>query len=237
VTEEDWLASTDPMPMLEFLRGKASDRKLWLFSVACCRRVWHLFADTRCRAAVETGERYADGLATDDDLMETSEEAFCRRNDIIGGSLEEAAAMASAFAVVDGSRADNMRGTPPVEAAGYASEDVIELLARAAAAGPEGSPQRAAAEGRKAHAALLRDIFNPFYAVAIADPVWLACNGAAVRKLAAAIYDERAFDRLPLLADALEDAGCADAAVLGHCRSGGEHARGCWAVDLLLAKC
>jgi hypothetical protein len=49
-------------------------------------------------------------------------------------------------------------------------------------------------------------------------------------------YDARAFDRLPLLADALEEAGCADADILAHCRSGGGHLRGCWVVDLLLGK-
>ena len=56
------------------------------------------------------------------------------------------------------------------------------------------------------------------------------------RALAGAIYDERAFDRLPVLGDALEDAGCADAAILAHCRGPGEHVRGCWVVDLLLGK-
>jgi hypothetical protein len=61
-------------------------------------------------------------------------------------------------------------------------------------------------------------------------------DGGTVPKLAAAIYEERAFDRLPVLADALEDARCADAAILGHCRSGGEHVRGCWVVDLVLGK-
>ena len=50
------------------------------------------------------------------------------------------------------------------------------------------------------------------------------------------MYEDRAFDRLPLLADALEDAGCADADILVHCRNGGEHVRGCWVVDLLLGK-
>ena len=54
--------------------------------------------------------------------------------------------------------------------------------------------------------------------------------------MAQSIYDARAFDRLPLLADALEDAGCADADILSHCRTPGEHVRGCWVVDLLLGK-
>jgi hypothetical protein len=57
-----------------------------------------------------------------------------------------------------------------------------------------------------------------------------------VLKAAQAIYDERAFDRTPQLADALEQAGCTDADILGHCRGGGEHVRGCWVVDLLLGK-
>ncbi len=68
------------------------------------------------------------------------------------------------------------------------------------------------------------------------DPSWLAWNDGAIRKIAQTIYDARAFDRLPLLADALEDAGCTDAAVLSHCREPGEHVRGCWVVDLLLGK-
>jgi hypothetical protein len=50
------------------------------------------------------------------------------------------------------------------------------------------------------------------------------------------IYQDRTFENLPLLADALEDAGCTDAAILSHCRKPGVHVRGCWAVDLLLGK-
>jgi hypothetical protein len=65
------------------------------------------------------------------------------------------------------------------------------------------------------------------------DPGWLT---SAVVTLARGIYDDRAFDRLPVLADALEDAGCADASVLTHCRGGGPHARGCWVVDGLLGR-
>jgi hypothetical protein len=79
----------------------------------------------------------------------------------------------------------------------------------------------------------LRDIFgNPFHAVAI-NPSWLT---STVLTLAEGIYDERAFDRLPILADALQDAGCENADILNHCRSAGPHVRGCWVVDLLLGK-
>ena len=83
---------------------------------------------------------------------------------------------------------------------------------------------------------LLRDIFgNPFCAVAV-DRTWLAWNDSTAMRIAQAIYDECAFDRLPILADALEDAGCDNADILNHCRQPGEHVRGCWVIDLLLGK-
>ena len=67
-------------------------------------------------------------------------------------------------------------------------------------------------------------------------PLDQAWRTESVVGLATGIYADRAFDRLPVLADALEDAGCANADVLGHCRGPGPHARGCWVVDLLLGK-
>jgi hypothetical protein len=84
-----------------------------------------------------------------------------------------------------------------------------------------------------AHLQLLREIVgNPFRPVAF-DPAWRSPTVAA---LAGAIYDERAFDRLPILADALEEAGCDHPDVLAHCRGDGPHVRGCWVVDLVLGK-
>jgi len=80
---------------------------------------------------------------------------------------------------------------------------------------------------------LLRDIFgNPFRPVAL-DPRW---RNETVVALASGIYADRAFDRMPILADALEEAGCDDLEVLNHCRGPGPHVRGCWVVDLVLGK-
>ena len=80
-------------------------------------------------------------------------------------------------------------------------------------------------------AAVARCVFGPlpFRTVSI-SPAW---STSTVTQVAAGIYEERAFDRMPILADALEDAGCTDVDVVGHCRGQGPHVRGCWVVDLL----
>lgn len=74
--EARWLNDTDPTPMFEYLRAKASDRKLRLFACACARGVWDLLEDERARQAVEAGERYADGLITAVQLASASERAW-----------------------------------------------------------------------------------------------------------------------------------------------------------------
>jgi hypothetical protein len=94
-------------------------------------------------------------------------------------------------------------------------------------------PRRDETAALKLHVALVRDIFgNPFRPVTL-DPRWLT---STVTALARGIYDDRAFHRLPILADALQDAGCDHADILTHCRSDGPHVRGCWVVDLLFGK-
>ncbi len=83
---------------------------------------------------------------------------------------------------------------------------------------------------------LIRDIFgNPFRPSTIAPerPTW---NNGTVPKLAQTIYDDRRYDIMPILGDALEDAGCTDVQILDHCRGPGPHVRGCWVVDLILGK-
>lgn len=79
---------------------------------------------------------------------------------------------------------------------------------------------------------LLREVIHPFRERP-AGPIWL---DSTVRTLAQGIVQEKAFDRMPILADALEDAGCDDTQLLDHCRTGGKHVRGCWALDRILGK-
>jgi hypothetical protein len=98
---------------------------------------------------------------------------------------------------------------------------------------PDEEGATAWADERQAQAALVREVFgNPFRPVSL-DPAW---RTPAVLQLAQALYDDRAFDQLPILADALEEAGCSSREVLDHCRSPGPHVRGCWVVDLVLGK-
>jgi hypothetical protein len=222
MTEQEWLECTDPHKMLEFLWERANDRKLRLFACGSCRLVWQLFIDERSIRAVEAAERYADGTISDSEL--------------------DVAAVAAYDAYREGKVADGYDPESDIhpeyaghipfvahsttQAADLASEWALSLWLT-------WDDQRAFCE---AHCDLLRCIFgNPFSSLRL-DPSWLAWNDGRVVKLAQAIYDERAFDRMPILADALEEAGCTNADILNHCRSEGEHVRGCWVVDILLRK-
>src|SRR5262245_33453549 len=69
MTEAEWLACNDPNPMAEGLRGRVSERKARFFFCACCRRIWDLLPDERCRAGIEAVERYADGEVDDASLL------------------------------------------------------------------------------------------------------------------------------------------------------------------------
>jgi hypothetical protein len=84
--------------------------------------------------------------------------------------------------------------------------------------------------------AALRDVFGSLFSPVRFDPAWLTWNDGTAQKIAQAIYNERAFDRMPILADALEEAGCTNSDILNHCRQQGEHVPGCWVVDMLLGK-
>jgi hypothetical protein len=219
MTEVEWLASNDPEALLSYhLRGAASDRKLRLFAVACCRRIWHLLVDPRSQAAVEVAEQFADNIATAAQLERAYESAEVAHHEAFTAKGKERASLEWAAQYA----ADRV----PFFAARRASR-----FARVAAAIALNSNTE-----NEAQANLLREIFvNEFRPVTI-DPIWRTWNDGTVTKLASTIYADRAFDRLPILADALEDAGCDNTDLLAHCRGQGPHVRGCWAVDFLLGK-
>jgi hypothetical protein len=83
---------------------------------------------------------------------------------------------------------------------------------------------------------ILDDLAGPLPRPAPLRPCWLQRNGGIVSRMAQVIHADRTFSDLPILADALEEAGCDRTDILSHCRGGGAHARGCWILDLLLGK-
>jgi hypothetical protein len=245
MTEAEWLAGTDPQPLLEFLResGKVSDRKLRLLACAFCRRTWHLLPDQRPRRAVDLAERYADGGAGAAELAEAARQAGSTLWDAPTGMAARDAA-ASARDALDPVASRAVAAGPTAAAvAGGATLGIPRRRNNRPSRKWKGVWDRAFADEQRGQSGLIRDLFgNPFRTAAV-DPAWLAWRGGTVARLVQAAYDERDLPsghldpaRLVVLADALEEAGCADPALLGHLRSGGEHVRGCWAVDALLGK-
>ncbi|HVT68397.1 MAG TPA: hypothetical protein VHF26_11645 [Trebonia sp.] len=251
MTEAEGRAATDPDPLLEFVRPAASDRKLRLLAAACCRRVWD-WMGRGGRRAVEMLERRADGDAAEDDLLQAvaavAEEwmeewgthhptnaAYCATGYCSAGAapapaLDAARDAAAVVALAVGAEASVARavslGYPP-PAQPYSEQD--------AAACREAAAEAQAAE-RKVQCRLVRDIFHCPCRPVFLHRSWGHAGDRAVLKLVGTIYRERAFDLLPVLGDALEDAGCEDVQVLAHCRSERLHARGCWLLDALLGK-
>jgi len=226
MTEAEWNTCTDPRPMLEFLEGKASDRKLRLFAVACCRRIWHLLSDERSRKAIEVAERYAEGVVRGTEL-ETAYEAACGVTNGVGNTWDAAQDLGSRYF---SEAFDGVAGAAAYAAIWAANSDDLLDVGFVANAVTFASQ----APTRKDAAWLLQDVFGPLpFRLVTLDPIWLTNT---VTSLAQAIYTDHAFDRLPILADALEDAGCTNADILNHCRQPGVHVLGCWVVDLLLGK-
>jgi hypothetical protein len=235
MAEDKWLNCPDPRTMLEALHLKdhVSERKLRLFGVACCRRIWPLLTDERAREAVQVAEQFADGLADAAELAAAREAAsgLWLRTFAVPWTAADAA-----VSEVKWSTTDKMGG-PQSQGLG----DCASVAAAKAASGVTRPGRRADRTyyrvlhlEQKAQAGLLGDLFGPLpFRPVLFDPSW---RTAKVLSLAQGIYEERAFERLHVLADALQEAGCTDADTLGHCRKGGEHVRGCWALDLILSK-
>jgi hypothetical protein len=233
VTEAEWLEAIDPSPMLDYLGEIASHRigrrrfkkRLYrLFGCACCRRMLRIGHDEWDVQAIEIAERIADG-----------QPCLNERKAHLQKSRQR------------------WRHTPTTDANGatgfllehqrYFDHRMAASVAGCAAR-PGGAKSRTSHLPRsdfhvvesRVQADILRDIIgNPFH-LPLVPRSHPARNNDTVTRLAAAIYAEHAFDRLPLLADALEDAGCTDAKLLDHLRGPGPHVRGCWAVDLILGR-
>jgi hypothetical protein len=230
MTETEWLACKEPYDMPQFLvkRGVKGFRKYRLLMAAYCRAFLPLMLeDERLRRVVELAEAYADGTTTVNDLAKAKREALKavehlpRRLDrlrldhavrcVTHGLPARSAAEFPYWCLHNHQRSNYWRPTPKK----------IRQIVR-----------------------LIHDIFgNPFRPAAALDAIRGTANGKTVRKLAAVAYENLVLPKdapdgvsLPVLADALEDAGYIDAELLGHLRRPGPHVRGCWALDLVLSR-
>jgi len=219
VDEALWLGCTDPEQMLAFLEGKLSTRKQRFFACACVRSAWRLLRDSRSHKAIEIGERYADGLVDENERHAVCEAAWGPYGTERGLFLQ---AVRAAHTVAESSLS-------------FSHKETVYAARWAAATKGWSAPAP-----RPAQAAWLRDVIGNPYRPVVLDPAW---RTHTVIALAQAAYDDRSLpsgtldpDRLAVLADALEDAGCDNADVLSHLRGPGPHVRGCWPLDLMLAK-
>jgi hypothetical protein len=242
MTEPEWDSCTDAQQMLEFLQDRASQRRLMLFACGCCRRHWHLLPDESCKTAVETAERFVDRLCSEEDLQLARQQMEAEHPNLHWPQCcGSHAALAAYFAAFDARAADAFEAEHPLE--GKLSSMLValkdEVAVLIAAAACDHAREGSFAEERGVQCMLLRDIFgNPFRPLPEIDLAWVQQSDSIVQKLAEGIYDDRAFtpERMNVLADALEDAGCTDPELLGHLRGPGVHVRGCWPVDLLLGR-
>ncbi|HSQ55112.1 MAG TPA: hypothetical protein VLM40_05145 [Gemmata sp.] len=213
MNEQEWFTSIDPQKVLQHLTGQPSSRKLKLATVACCRQMRSLLVDERSIRAVDSAELYAD---KSHDVADVSE-------------IETQATQ-----VVDLSRDV---GTDPQNAAAHCAALCLAHWAPADWGALQVFRWSSPIVSRFVQVAILACVFAiPYRNRRIqitANPTWLT---STVMTLAKQMYESRDFSAMPILADALQDAGCENEDMLNHCRGPGPHVRGCWVVDLVLGK-
>jgi hypothetical protein len=252
MTEAEWLACDDPTPMLEFLRGKASDRKLRLVVCACCRSAWELLDGTTKNLveAVECDEanwlpllnlwavveldRRLTGESASNALIVELPPWWSMKMALLSAQIEPVKKLVARIAVLQQEKANNT----------HAALQALAGDELRAARNAWATAQAAKVHEQVCQSLLIREIIgNPFRPSSPLVPAVLGWNARTIPRLAEAVYDDRKMPegtldnaRLAVLADDLLDAGCDDEALIQHCRQPGSHVRGCWAVDLILGK-
>jgi hypothetical protein len=239
----DWtFCNSDPRTVNDYwwYHDQLSQRKRYLFMSAVGTHAARLMTEPECVRASQICAEYAEGqidVVRFSDFMDEASAARCRSQCAIASG--QAANDFVTFLADDG------KLNECVEAAecafGYAAAvQAGDLEPDTAIAAWEAieryeSFRTGMAQATRMFTAYCLDIFgpNPFRPVAF-DPSWRTSTTVG---LARTMYESRDFGAMPVLADALEEAGCDSPDVLGHCRDpNGGHVRGCWVVDLVLGK-
>jgi hypothetical protein len=221
--EEEWLTTANPTAMYDFVLRQVSPRKLRLFGCACWCSQWDRPLDHQGRTAYALAESAFCGREIDwQAVLQVGQRAYWK-----------AAELTSAHNLL----VDRLREHDFVEAVTDPRAYLSDIYTRHYL-WPHFNPHDPDAldptePDRIAHAHLARDVFgNPFRCVRV-DPSWLSPN---VREMSTHIYEANDFGVMPMLADALQEAGCDHDDILNHCREGGPHVRGCWVIDELLGR-
>ncbi len=246
MTEEEWLTSDDPAAMLSRQRSQ-SERKSHLFACACSRRIVPLFRESeRVLQFIEAVEDSANGPETRSDLEDLRTMMWFHIGLKWSGNRDPDTLSSIALQglwpalQLDSVLQGCSEGTGAEALSQALDASTKKRSYRLWNRGPDISPQEAEeihqhaiGAARITFCGLLRDIFgNPFRPLAF-DPNWRTSTVVAIAK---SMYESRDFSPMPILADALQDAGCEHADILDHCCGTGPHVRGCWVVDLVLGK-
>jgi hypothetical protein len=224
-----WYFSTKPVELIrlsEALLPKRLRLRKWrLYAVHCCQVIYPLLTRDAVRQALQTAEAYADGLASPEQLREGWLAVRQALNSTPLRSRWESALTAVLHATTVELRSWDVEHLSFVIEETLRGEGIVPLKAS-----PQSSQRELLAE-RQRECAILRDLFNPV--LPPIDPSWLLWEDGQIPQLAQAIYQEGRFEAMPVLADALEEAGCDEQALLDHARLPAEHFKGCWLLDAL----
>lgn len=214
MTENDWLLGEKKQAMLQFIRETASARKLRLFLCAVLRSaaVWPQLTSRSSRRAVEVGERYADGMADRVELKAAQSCAYGAYSRMVMSARYTQERFA--YLAQQATWSDSFLRT-------YAMDWLARMVKHSSLDIP---------------AALFHEVHGNPFAPAAFDPTWRRWGDGTLPRVAQGIYDTGVYDQMPILADALEDAGCTSPLILDHCRGPDEHVRGCWVLDLVLER-
>jgi hypothetical protein len=250
MTEAEWKAGNDVRSMLDHLGDRAQGRKGLLFATYCCRRVWDRFHDARSQSVVEVAELLAEGGASQEEFLRVAESALAAWQEAmrVADRAEADALKAGAGSKNDSEEyrearrrawgADPGRRFCPGWGGGSSLADAVSASTRGVAGDVSNMAYFAVAPAdnpeRLWQGTLLNEMFgNPFRPVGF-DPGWRTSDVVA---LTLGMNESRDFTAMPILADALQDAGCDNEDILNHCRdASATHVRGCWVVDLVLSK-
>jgi len=218
----EWEGATNPRRMLSSASGLITDRKLRLLAVAFCRRILHLVTEKTQRDHLEIAERCADSELPLERLKDLYAHA-----DYTSFHMGKAPVAWTAEEYALGALGDVVN--PNSSDAAYDTRSRVEDALQSSTQPNSGDKTQEYA----VQVVIIRDIIGDPFETHTLDPAWLTSTVVA---LARQMYESRDFETMPILADALEDAGCDDAEILNHCRGPGPHVRGCWVVDLILGK-